>query len=162
MTFWCSSQFTVGWNKAQLSIISQTSTLWRCERERLSHNLCPHQQKRFRECTLANYTCVFCFLCQHWFNYAFEWSSNFPCCLGGHHHPVPSQRKPPKVLAPLPPPYPQTAEDWLRHLHHQPGTYVWMHTYCKLRPGPSGCSCRSLSSWVRLGIIFSTVCNITL
>lgn len=44
-----------------------------------------------------------------------------PCCLGCHHHPVPSQGKPPQVLAPLPPPDPQTSEDRLRHLHHQPG-----------------------------------------
>lgn len=41
--------------------------------------------------------------------------------IGSHHHPIPSQRKPPEVLAPLSPPHSQTAKDRLRHLHHQPG-----------------------------------------
>lgn len=49
-----------------------------------------------------------------------------PPFIGRHHHSIPSQRKPPEVLAPLSPPHPQTAKDQLRHLHHQPGrTWVF-------------------------------------
>lgn len=44
-----------------------------------------------------------------------------PLFIGSHHHSIPSQRKPPEVLAPLSPPDSQTAKDRLRHLHHQPG-----------------------------------------
>lgn len=38
-------------------------------------------------------------------------NQNYLCCLGGHHHPISPQGEPPEVLASLPPPYPQTAED---------------------------------------------------
>lgn len=53
------------------------------------------------------------------------WNNNTlnlpPLFTGSHHHSIPSQRKPPEVLAPLPPPDSQAAKDRLRHLHHQPG-----------------------------------------